>query len=300
MTGLHVAAYFGLRTSMIALLEGGYRYEADVKDSHGRTPLWLAAKEGHDKVAGLLLENGASPNPIDYYDRTPLWLAVKKGPEVVVRLLLGNGADADLRPTGFFDNGVTPLHLGAEKGSDTIVRLLLKSGADQNAKDYDGRTPLWLAIAEEHYAVAELLLAELLPKNGANPDPGLTVYFKRGVSPLQLAVEEGSDTIVRLLLKSGADPKVQDCHGRTLLWLAVEVKQYEVAKLLLESGADVEPREYEGLILPWQDMEKEQSYRSRGRVRRRYCSHHFMAGIDKSKDRPIIAYRAACRIQIKG
>lgn len=290
MTGLHVAAYFGLRTSIIALLESGYRDEADVKDSHGRTPLWLAAKEGHDKVACLLLENGASPNPIDDDERTPLWLAAKKGHEAVVKLLLGNGADADPRPTGFFDKGVTPLHLGAEKGSDTIVRLLLKSGADQNVKDYQGRTPLWLAIEREHYAVAELLLAELLPKNGANSDPGLTAYFKNGVSPLQLAVEEGSDTIVRLLLRSGADQNVKDYHGRRLLWLAmekehytlvdlllengadpnsrgskgrsllwhaIEKKHYEVAKLLLENGADLEPGEYEGRPLPWQAMEKE-------------------------------------------
>ncbi|KAH0591720.1 hypothetical protein MHUMG1_10550 [Metarhizium humberi] len=240
MTGLHLAAYFGLPTSIIALLENGHRHEADATDSHGRTPLWLAAKEGYDKVAGLLLENGASPNSIDDDGRTPLWLAAKKGHEAVVKLLLGNGADADPRPTGLLDNGVTPLHLGAEKGSDTMVRLLLENGADPNSKDNQRQTPLWLAAEGGYDTVVKLLL-----ENGADPDS----KDYQGLTTLWLAADRGYDTVVKLLLENGADPDFKNYRGRTPLWLAA-VKGYdEVVKLLLDHGADSKTKDTNGQTL---------------------------------------------------
>ncbi|KJK95155.1 hypothetical protein H633G_00958 [Metarhizium anisopliae BRIP 53284] len=228
MTGLHLAAYFGLPTSIIALLENGHRHEADATDSHGRTPLWLAAKEGYDKVAGLLLENGASPNSIDDDGRTPLWLAAKKGHEAVVKLLLGNGADADPRPTGFLDNGVTPLHLGAEKGSDTVVKLLLENGADPDSKDYQKQTPLWLAAEGGYDTVVKLLL-----ENGADPDS----KDYRGRTPLWLAAEKGYDEVVKLLLDHGADIKAKNIFRLTPLTCAVRYGYESILELLLDHGA---------------------------------------------------------------
>ncbi|KAK8926985.1 Ankyrin-1 [Metarhizium anisopliae] len=198
------------------------------------------AKEGYDKVAGLLLENGASPNSIDDDGRTPLWLAAKKGHEAVVKLLLGNGADADPRPTGFLDNGVTPLHLGAEKGSDTMVRLLLENGADPDSKDYQKQTPLWLAAEGGYDTVVKLLL-----ENGADPDS--KDYQKQ--TPLWLATDRGYDTVVKLLLENGADPDFKNYRGRTPLWLAAEKGYDEVVKLLLDHGADSKTKDTNGQTL---------------------------------------------------
>jgi len=57
MTGVHLAAYFGLKEVMIALLEN--RHDPDLKDTYGQTPLSWAIENGHKAVMELLLEKGA-------------------------------------------------------------------------------------------------------------------------------------------------------------------------------------------------------------------------------------------------
>jgi ankyrin repeat protein len=46
MTGLHVAAYFGVREAVAELIR--MKYDADSKDTYGRTPLSYAAANVHD------------------------------------------------------------------------------------------------------------------------------------------------------------------------------------------------------------------------------------------------------------
>jgi ankyrin repeat protein len=52
MTGVHLAAYFGLTGEIMALLKN--RHNLDVKDTYGRTPLWWTAGNGHGAVVKLL------------------------------------------------------------------------------------------------------------------------------------------------------------------------------------------------------------------------------------------------------
>jgi hypothetical protein len=62
MTGVHVAAYFGLREAIMALLKNGH--DLDTKDNGGRTPLSWATEKGHEAVVKLLLEKGADNSQI--------------------------------------------------------------------------------------------------------------------------------------------------------------------------------------------------------------------------------------------
>ncbi|KAH0565262.1 hypothetical protein GP486_001343 [Trichoglossum hirsutum] len=61
MTGIHIAAYFGLARTIMGLLKNGYN--PDLGDSNGRTPLSWAAERGHEAVVKLLQSHYLAPSP---------------------------------------------------------------------------------------------------------------------------------------------------------------------------------------------------------------------------------------------
>jgi hypothetical protein len=157
MTAVHLAAYFGLSETMIALLGNGHYLGS--KDTYGRTPLSWAAGNGHEAVVKLLLEvEGVDPDSKDTESgQTPLSWAAGNGHEAVVKLLLDtDGVDPDSKDTA---SDRTPLSWAAEKGREAVVKLLLDTdGVDPDSKDTSyGRTPLSWAARNGHEAVAKLL-----------------------------------------------------------------------------------------------------------------------------------------------
>ena len=99
MTGVHVAAYFGLEGAIIGLLNNGRdtgKADVNSKDSYGRTPLWWAALNGDEAIVKLLLETGKVDIECKDKDNwTPLLWAIEGGHKAVVKLLLKAGARAN-------------------------------------------------------------------------------------------------------------------------------------------------------------------------------------------------------------
>ncbi|KAL2841282.1 hypothetical protein BJY01DRAFT_236447 [Aspergillus pseudoustus] len=103
ITGLHLAAYFGLGEAVRILRE---RYsEVDVCDSHCRTPLSYAAENGRVVAAELLLEKNAFHGTRDETGKTPLSFASRAGRAAMVKLLIEHGATLDSQDK----EGRTPL-----------------------------------------------------------------------------------------------------------------------------------------------------------------------------------------------
>jgi len=69
---------------------------------------------------------------------TPLHVAAVAGSKEVLELLITNGADLNAANP----RGRTPLHLAAEKHGKSAVEVLACHGADVNIKDKYGETPL--------------------------------------------------------------------------------------------------------------------------------------------------------------
>ena len=202
VTGLQLAAHFGLQHIVSKLLENG----ASVlqHDSLGATALHAAAEGGHKDVVQLLLENGAQIEAQDSKGYTALHLATRSGSRPVVLLLLENGATISKSV-----DGRTALHFAAELGNEVIATELLRSGADVTLKS------------------AAILTSGYLDK------------LFGGRTPLHWAAANGSEALVRLLLQSGADVNAENVTNRTPLQEAIMMNRIPVIKVLLEHGASV-------------------------------------------------------------
>jgi hypothetical protein len=54
----------------------------------------------------------------------------------------------------------TPLHSASGGGHDAVVTFLLEEGAEINAENYDGKTPLQMALDNSHHGTQKLLVAK--------------------------------------------------------------------------------------------------------------------------------------------
>jgi ankyrin repeat protein len=121
-----------------------------------RSPLSVAAGEGHCKVVQLLINKGRlDPDEADKDGRTPLSWAARRGHKGVVKLLL---ARDDVHVDCKDEMGWTPLSWAAGNGHAEVTELLLFKKADIDSKDTDGRTPLSWAAAKGHVDVVDILL----------------------------------------------------------------------------------------------------------------------------------------------
>lgn len=145
-------------------------------------------------MAKLLLEYGADPNK-RYFFGSEINLA---NDTEGLELLLTFGAHTETRDRG----GMTPLMKAARHshGTDQVL-LLLSYGANVNAMT-DGRNDYRTVL---HYAVlsGNIVLVNLLLKQGARVDKLPPVPENDRPSPLDLAILRGDPALVRILLEEG-------------------------------------------------------------------------------------------------
>jgi ankyrin repeat protein len=229
--GIHLCAFFGLKSLMMALLSG--TTPADLLTSDRRTSLSWAAERGHKAVVELLLDrDNVVVDSRDDDGITPLSWAARSGHETVVKLLL----DRDDVVADRQDNlGRTPLLWAAERGHETVVKLLLDRDDVVADRQDDNTPPLW-AAGSGHEAAVKLLL----DRDDVVADRQDTF----GRTSLSLAAVLGHKAIVKLLLdRDDVVADRQDNFGRTPLSWAVEGGHKAIVKLLLDRDDVVADRQ---------------------------------------------------------
>jgi len=147
------------------------------------TPLVTAITNNHPDVATYLIEQGADVKKVDWYGRTALFAAVET-----------RNMDTDNGPP--FENGITrPPFL-------PLIQLLLDKGADPNART----------------------LEQLPIRNQFLRTTGTLEWVDfTGMTPFIYAARSGDVTVMNMLLKGGADPKIETFRGTNALMAAAGV-----------------------------------------------------------------------------
>jgi ankyrin repeat protein len=272
MTPLLQASRYGDVATITALLDGGAAVGLAARE--GETPLMAAARAGSVDSVKLLLGRGADPDATEsIWDQTALMWATAEGHLEVVDALLAAGADPNRKArvtelakrstrTDFPSGGFTALMWATREGNEAVVQRLLDGGADINLTNGDGATALMLAIINDRFDLAAMLLER---GADAKADDSLYQAVEMHDATTDWLAKDGTrlradypntltalDLIVRLL-EAGADPNKPftgqlhsesmccDTKGRgTPFYRAAIAADVEAMRLMIARGADLE------------------------------------------------------------
>ena len=264
-TPLMTAARAGRAKAVSSLIESGADIEAK-ETTRGQNALMWAAAERNLEVVKLLIDKGAKADARAKSGYTALLFAAQRGDSQVTEVLLRAGVNINEAA----NNGMTALVLAVAADQNNHAKFLVAKGADPNLGP--GYTALHLIAAEEGFVEgldgeegvgnggslwgpSKLGFIKLLIDHGANVNARATKQPKGpgtiGATPFFLAAWAADPDAMRLLVTSGADPKIETPQGTTPLMVAAGVlheaggpnvpenRALEAAKLCVELGNDV-------------------------------------------------------------
>ncbi|KAK2799875.1 hypothetical protein FQN51_006476 [Onygenales sp. PD_10] len=183
VTGLHLAAHFGLDQAVTALLKNGL--DPTARDTNGRTPLWWAAKAGHGLVIKLLSST----------DTVTLPILASQGHQELIKSLLKTGYNVNSKD---FRNR-TPLHNAVSSGNFELATALISSGADTNSEDSEGATPLQLAFRQTNLKFIELLLKHGADTKDIVAADWYSAYGKQESDTVKLSERKGREKYIQFI-----------------------------------------------------------------------------------------------------
>ncbi|EJT97715.1 hypothetical protein DACRYDRAFT_25062 [Dacryopinax primogenitus] len=120
---LSLACQYGQDSVARLLVDKGAR---PLPNSNGEYPIHLAAREGHAELCRIFAQNQLIKDVPDRYSEwTPLFHAARNGHEACVRVLLESGCNANARD----ESGKMPIYYAGWYGHTGCVNLLLQAGS---------------------------------------------------------------------------------------------------------------------------------------------------------------------------
>ncbi|XP_048250649.1 uncharacterized protein LOC124152553 [Haliotis rufescens] len=232
---LHVACVGG-HVDMVKYVLSQKVADINSRGKHGRTPVMVAAENGHRQVFDLLVTRGAGVSLVDELRNSILHVACLGGHVDIVKYVLSQKV-ADINSRGQY--GETPLMKAAEKGHRQVFDLLVTRGAGVSLVDELRNSILHVACLGGHVDIVKYVLSQ----NVAD----INSRGRYGRTPLMVAAENGHRQVFDLLVREGADVTLVDDGRNNILHVACLGGHVDVVKYVLsQKVTDINSRRQYG------------------------------------------------------
>lgn len=199
-------------------------------------PLYSAVIRADLEKAKAVISSGGELNWQSDNGYTPLMWACtySSRPEYanVAKLLIANGADVNLSAV----DGTTAL-MEAAGNNREVFDLLIKKGADIHAMRKDGTGVMTSAVFGVLGGSVTPELVELVLSKGCDVNEAATSGAV-GWTPLHFAATNNHESLVKVLIKHGANVNAEAEGGFTPLSLAEKNEYKAIVALLKAAGAE--------------------------------------------------------------
>jgi len=178
-------------------------------ESQAQIDLVKASERGDAEGISRAIDQGAVVNKLGKQGMTPLFWALAKQNLEGFRLLLEHGADPHVvveLPKDFQASHAGAVEMASKLENPRYLRALLEHGADPNmiVSEESRQTPIYLAIMHRRLDNIKVLL-----------EFGAEINYQDNAfqTPLMRATSARMYEIALFLLRSGADPTIEDRWG---------------------------------------------------------------------------------------
>ncbi|KAH8288958.1 hypothetical protein KR044_003172, partial [Drosophila immigrans] len=218
-----------------------------VFDTKGDSPLWTSLELGYEDVAQILIRHGIDTDcwiqGPEGCQQTLLHRAIDEKKEFIAMFLVQNQCDLDTPrqrgPNGEGSDEIrdkaSPLHLCCQWGLTKVVQALIDHGANVNALDVNNKSPVHIAIKNQHEDIINILLC--------HPGIDLKLRDKSGLTPFATSLAiRNHKAAQRILERLPNAAEIMDQRGRNFLHIAIIKDDLESVLFLLAILVDVNSR----------------------------------------------------------
>ena len=237
-TALMIAVEKSCCSALVSYLLDECRTNVYLQDNAGKTVLMLAVEQwDYETVRKLITSHNCSESVRDKKGHTALSLAQRNGFIGLLKLLRQSNC-----------REVSPINLAVESNDVNLVRQLLeispsclKAGTCEDSPLTTAMHGLDLEWDGKIHCSSEIM--ELLLQRGVALD---NHHWCCDYTALMFAARAGSETVVQLLIRYGADLNKSRLNGQNALTMAAYKGNAKVVEILIKAGADLYVKDKRG------------------------------------------------------